>query len=225
MNSTIQWARQMLEVAFVCDSETTGLSETAEAVELSIVRAKDRAVIFNSLLRASQPCEKGAADVHGITPDQIARAPRPVDVWPEIQAAVNGKIVIAYNAKFDERILKSTAAIHRLDPLVCTWECLMLRTMSALGIKARGYALWKACAHFGVQPGAHRALGDCIAALDVLSALAGQTVDPPDDPLPMMAVGDYLLERGWIKFGGENLWQQTITTDMNTALAMERARD
>ena len=74
------------------DTETTGLDDTAEVIEIAIVDAAG-AVIFESYCRPTVPVDPGAQAVHGIGPEKLATAP----AWPEIaervRAALEGKTV------------------------------------------------------------------------------------------------------------------------------------
>ena len=66
------------------DTETTGLDDTAEVIEIAIVDAAG-AVIFESYCRPTVPVDPGAQAVHGIGPEKLATAP----AWPEITLRVS----------------------------------------------------------------------------------------------------------------------------------------
>jgi len=60
------------------DTETTGLGDNAQAIEIAIVDA-DGAVIFESYCRPTVPVEPGAQAIHNIGAEKLEDAPS----WPE----------------------------------------------------------------------------------------------------------------------------------------------
>ena len=57
---------------YVLDTETTGLSETDEIVEIAIIRLDDGSEVINTLVNPSIPISKEATAIHGITDDMAA---------------------------------------------------------------------------------------------------------------------------------------------------------
>lgn len=90
------------------DTETTGLGEFAQIVELAIVDANGH-VVFESRLRPTVPIEPGAMGVHGILEEDLTDAPQWPDVAPEIRTILSGRLVVIFNADFDTRLLRQTA--------------------------------------------------------------------------------------------------------------------
>jgi DNA polymerase-3 subunit epsilon len=100
----------MTEHVFL-DTETTGLDDDAQVVEIAIVDSTG-AVLFESLVKPTVPVDPEAAAIHGIGPDRLASAP----AWPEIadrvRAVLEGKTVVIFNSDFDTRLLQQTATAH-----------------------------------------------------------------------------------------------------------------
>lgn len=46
-------------------------------------------------------------NVHGITPNDVAKAPTFDEIWPEIEEILYGNMMIAHNAAFDAGVLRS----------------------------------------------------------------------------------------------------------------------
>ena len=101
------------------DTETTGLSNAAQAVEIAVVDATG-AVLIDTYVKPTVPVEDGAAAVHGITAQQLAQAPALPEIWPRLLEVLQGRIIAIYNADYDTRILRQSAQAHGLDitPLV-----------------------------------------------------------------------------------------------------------
>lgn len=103
----------------VLDTETTGLNAQAghRIIEVGCVELDDRAYTGRTLHRYINPereIEAGAQDVHGITNEQLADAPRFAEVAEELREFIAGAELIIHNAPFDVGFLD--AEYKRLDP-------------------------------------------------------------------------------------------------------------
>ena len=162
----------------VLDSETTGLH--GECIDLAIVSI-DGTVLFNKLLRPKCPIEEGAMAIHGITEAMVANARTFAEEFPEIEMALKGKVIIAYNESFDKERLWHTAREHGITPPHrWSWDCLMLRYVSFYNEPNRyGYSspAWQkleaACRQQSVPlVQEHRALSDALAVAALIRRLA-----------------------------------------------------
>jgi DNA polymerase III subunit epsilon len=165
----------------VLDTETTGLGEDAEIVELAIVDAAG-VTMLHSLVRPSSAIEPDAAAVHGLSAADRTGAPTLTDLWPQVQGAIRGTRILAYNAEFDRRLLAQSAARYGLKRPACRWDCLMELCAALSDDGEHWLSLEAMCWELGVASGGHRALGDARAALDVLRALAQRAETPQDTP-------------------------------------------
>ncbi|HXI18872.1 MAG TPA: 3'-5' exonuclease [Chloroflexota bacterium] len=170
------WARSVLaepERAVVLDTETTGLDNSAEIVQLAAV-ALDGAVRLHTFVRATHPIPGAATAIHRITDADCAGAPTYQEVHPLLAEAIGGRTVITYNADFDRRMLRQSAAPFRLSPLDLTWACAMhqyARFVNEWDFRRNDYR-WH---RLPIAPGAaaHTALGDCFSTLLLLRRMAG----------------------------------------------------
>ena len=116
--------------------------------------------------------------MHGISRSDLeAQDARP---WPEVHRELAGvlalaKVVLAYNAAFDQRLLQQTAARHGLVVPRMRWRCIWndYRMLMA----GRQLHLEQAVEREGVHgiPGkAHRALHDCRRVLSVMESVVLQ---------------------------------------------------
>lgn len=166
----VRWAKKQIEQDnwVLLDTETTGL-EDAEVVEIAIVNQQG-APIVNTLVKQTIPIPEGAIAIHGITDEMVKAAPNFCEVYPQIVAALAGKEVLIYNANFDIRILKRCCELHKL-PLLG----LSKRSHCLMEWYAQWYGEWSSYwESYRYQPlyGGHRALDDCLAALDYLKEMA-----------------------------------------------------
>lgn len=176
-NEAILWARYILERNDWCvlDTETTSL--TGFVVDLAIV-APDGTTLFNSLINPECEVTSGAKAVHGITDEELTAAPRLLDVWQEIQTALAGRsLILAYNVAFDEAVMIRSAQRYQLPELTQKWDCIMEWYAQYFGEWSRYHGNYK------WQPlyGGHRALGDALAALDVLKTMAYASLSDASD--------------------------------------------
>lgn len=155
----------MPEYVFL-DTETTGLDEDAQVVEIAIVDSTGT-VLFESYCKPSVPVGPEAQRVHGIGADVLAGAPAWPDIAERVRAALDGKIVVIFNSDFDIRILSQTAAAYSdLAKWVDVLEtrCAMYAAADAYGATNQygTISLINAAAAAGIefQGKAHSAAGD-----------------------------------------------------------------
>ena len=161
------------EDVLILDTETTGRGKRSEIIEIALIdtTGKER---FLSLCRPEKPIPINAMRIHKITDRMVADA----KTWPDIHKAVKklfkqAEYVLAWNADFDERMLKQTANRYELQ-----WKNKyklhdLLQDYRELRSDRLGHSLEKACGHEGVprvESKAHRALADCFSVLDVMRA-------------------------------------------------------
>jgi DNA polymerase III epsilon subunit-like protein len=167
----INLAKRFIENnALILDTETTGLGEGAEIVEIAIVDAADT-FQYSALLKPSSPIPQAASNVHGITDQMVERAPLAADLWPIVREIIKGHHLLAYNSAFDAQMMQQTFGAEAY----CFWDCLMNLWMYYHG-QERWQRLENVCYAIGVKPGGHRALGDALAAREVLRWLARQEI-------------------------------------------------
>lgn len=180
------YLKQMSEYDFVVlDTETTGLDENSEIIELAIID-KNGTMLLNTLIKPSQPmaeyCE--AVDVHGITNEMLFRPEIPTweQIYPQFQKIIKNKKVFIYNAKFDKRLLEQTQRkisnkfLAAQAPLPNEVVCLMEGFATWYGEDSytkpgtyHWHRLSQAAKIVGYTPPSnHRALSDCKTALMVL---------------------------------------------------------
>ncbi len=90
------------------DTETTGTRRFSEIIEICIVDEHGQ-TLFRSLVNPTTEIEPMASAVHGLTHRYVKDAPRYPEIHEEVMHYLHNRIVIAYNASFDIRLLKQTA--------------------------------------------------------------------------------------------------------------------
>lgn len=166
------WARAMLRpgAAVVLDTETTDLP--GAICEIAVVDAATGETLLDTLVDPRTPIAASAQRVHGLSDADVVGAPAWPDVLPRFLAITSGRQVLAYNVEFDAGVLRADSERYGLDlgdlARDDRWGCIMLRRAETLPTSA------------GLALGAgHRALGDTLAALDVLRTLGSPAMSTP----------------------------------------------
>ena len=172
-----RWARTLLARTdwVVLDTETTGLDGRDEVVQIAIV-APDGKVLMDTLIRPQDHIPARATAIHGITDDRVANAPSFAEIFPRLAAILEGKIVICYNAAFDSRLLRQTAARNKTGWLTVEWDCAMeqyARYFGQWSERNRSYQWQKLPRSKEYEREKHQAMHDCLATLDLIRSMAG----------------------------------------------------
>lgn len=205
-DAAILWAREMLETDFVIlDTETTGLEDDDEAVQVGIVDKTGR-VLLDTLVKPSKPIPINATGIHGIDDDMVRNAPEFRDIYPRLVELCNDKALLIYNFDYDWRILtQSIRASFGLDTdnydelirademavAICpdaNIGCVMTRYAEFFGEfnprfgTYRWQRLTAAALHFGISiDGAHGAAADALMTLRVLEGMARARTSEEED--------------------------------------------
>lgn len=171
----LSWSRSILELpdVVILDTETTGLIEgretnpDAEVIELAIISVKGD-VLYNKRFKPLHRIPDHVVAIHGITNQAVSRAPSFAKEYRAISKALDGRVVVAYNSRFDQKLIDNTCRLHDLNLLDgVVWECAMW-----------AYKGYQESPQFLRLPnGKHSALGDCVATLELINRMAkGETI-------------------------------------------------
>ena len=167
---------------FFIDTETTGLSETAEAWQIGIVVTDEEGnykVTLESTCKPNAEWEPKAFEMSGLTPDQLNTFKTPAELMQLVvqMFKVHGSsdkwenTIVCHNAAYDmpiiQRMLKQYAGVNLFDlvgfsNVICTMQALRM-------LKAAGRWSHKSCAlkviheQLGTAEAAHTALADAEA--------------------------------------------------------------
>ncbi len=180
-----QRAHQWLDEGYLfIDTETTGLGDDAEIVEICIIDSHGF-IMLNTLIKPTKPIPDEAIAIHGITNEMVAFAPAWTDICGAVEELFRRFGFVIYNADYDIRLIKQTYAINGRSSDAAPWM-LAFHSVCAMKLYAEhrgepgrfnGYKWHKlvdAAAHEGVrvEGQAHRALADCKMTLGIVKALA-----------------------------------------------------
>lgn len=176
----IQTARQILtEYPVYLDTETTGLSNDAEIIEIGLVD-HDGKTLYESLIRPARPIPPEATAIHKITDAMVENSRAWPTIWPTIRGLVLNRTLVAYNADYDLRILQNSLTQYGL-----AWKD-KLKMFCAMKLYAQFRGEWNprrgAYRYFSLEeagqachlslPNAHRAVADTLLARDLTLFIA-----------------------------------------------------
>lgn len=153
----------------IIDTETTGRAATSEIIEVAVCNLAGE-IVFDSLVRPPESVPRAAARIHGLTTEALAHAPTWGSVWPKLEPLLADRLLIAYNAAFDRRMIELMAARYRLPLPAFRWRCAM-RYVKEKSCWRRALSLTDACQAYGLNAGTHRAATDVVATANLLRLL------------------------------------------------------
>lgn len=148
--------------AICLDTETTGLGNNAQIIEIAITDL-NKNILFNQRIKPTTDIEHGALSVHGITPESLINCPSWPDIADEIKRITTDRDVIIFNTEFDYRLMQQTARAFNSDTAWidenirynCAMKCAALvygatnryGTISLANATARAGVIWEGDAH------------------------------------------------------------------------------
>ena len=160
----------------VVDTETATLTGAPHLLEIGAVRVQDGEVIdqFETLVAPAVQVDEDATRIHGITNEDIRRAPLAEAALGKFSEWVDGDWMCAHNAGFDARVFGFEHARSRApiptSPFLCTLK-LARRHIP----ESPDHKLETLCQHLDLDDGVHhRALADAVWSWQVLEECAAR---------------------------------------------------
>ncbi|MGR5143865.1 exonuclease domain-containing protein, partial [Photobacterium sp. DNB23_23_1] len=114
-----------LNNAVILDTETTGLYEDAEIVELSVIDALTREVLIDTLVMPVQLVPGEAMAIHGITNRMLVGSSTFPVIYKQLAQELKGRDVLIYNAAFDVRLIRQSLKRYGIDFMPFKTQCVM----------------------------------------------------------------------------------------------------
>lgn len=134
------------------------------ACSLGIVKVEKGKIVFQKEYLINPECifEPGNILIHGITPGDVASAPKFYEIWDEIYPLINGEIVFAHAADFDIKVLKAMIEKYNLKVPEIKIGCTLKIARIALKENLPNCKLNTISAYIGCEHNHHNALSDAI---------------------------------------------------------------
>ena len=118
----------------VLDTETTGLevSKGHRVIEIGCVELDNRrqtGKIFHKLVQPDREIDPAAEDVHGISKEKLADAPRFTEIADEFIEFISGAELIIHNADFDVGFLDNEIRLAEFDLPRLAKYCTVIDTL------------------------------------------------------------------------------------------------
>lgn len=188
------WMAALERGILILDTETTGLGEDAEIVEIAIIDGFGD-VLLDTLVKPRGKIPAEVSQIHGITDEVVADAPDWSEVSHKLLIALNGagrfsSDLVIWNAPFDLRMIQQTDRLYGLNSAfqdkrlgldaegqaICAQDDYRRRWGERLPCgRLKRQSLAAACKQQGIQQDssrAHRALYDCQMTLEVIKTMA-----------------------------------------------------
>jgi len=163
----------------ILDIETTGGKYNEEGItEIAIYKFDGHRIVdqFASLVNPERPIQAFVVNLTGINSEMLRNAPKFYELAKRILEIIDGCVLVAHNAQFDNRIL--TTEFDRLGyelekDTLCTVE---LAQKLIPGLPS--YSLGKLCRSLGIpMSDRHRAQGDAKATVDLFKLLLSKDIE------------------------------------------------
>jgi hypothetical protein len=173
--------------AVILDTETTSLD--GYVCEIAVIDMGGMALL-NTLINPGEPISPEAERIHGISDAMVAAAPTFATITDQLTDLLHGRLVIAYNARFDRAVLTGemrrvfgSRHVDDLGTSVSThaaqgqlrqwkqaqqWGCAMEVYAAWVGDWSETYQDYR----YQRLDGGHRALGDALACLERIRLMA-----------------------------------------------------
>ncbi|MFZ7120988.1 MAG: 3'-5' exonuclease [Eubacteriaceae bacterium] len=97
--------------ALILDTETTGLGEKDEIVEITVIDMKGQ-VYIDTLIKPTILIPPNASAIHKIKNMDIINSPSIIDIYGDLAYIFKNNIVAIYNAEFDIRLICQSLNAH-----------------------------------------------------------------------------------------------------------------
>jgi DNA polymerase-3 subunit epsilon len=210
----------------VIDLETTGLSPKGDrVVEVAIARVDVSGRVEDEFATLINPQGRdvGPTFIHGISNDQVKRAPTFADVAPELLERMSGAVVVAHNATFEEGFLASE--FRRAGISVASVPALCTLWLGRQTFSTPNHKLTTLARADGVPlVDKHAALGDVRAVAALLPQMTAKLSSPllyssqplawtraPGGPPPALITRAVALRKG------ADGWMQSLVSRLPTS--------
>lgn len=153
------------------DFETANKNKIS-ACQIGVVVVRNNKIInkYAKYIKPPNSCsflKEFTENIHGINREMVKNAPYFNDLWNTISYdIVSSPIVVAHNANFDRRVLKSLLEFYKIDANVPEFYCTLIESRKRIN-RIDDYRLSTIAKLFNIPLNHHEALSDAEAAAKI----------------------------------------------------------
>jgi len=187
LQDAVKEAKEILRThPLFLDTETTGIGDNDEIIEISIIDKNER-ILIDTLIKPKKKIPKESTNIHNITNSDVKNSPTFFEIINRLNSILNNRVVCVYNADFDCRLLRQSAIKWRENislPNKTRFFCIMklFAKYSGEWDNYHNHFKWhkledalKICG-IHMRGNSHRALFDTIGAKRILFHIADHYV-------------------------------------------------
>lgn len=159
---------------FVAIDFETACSNANSACQLAAVEVVDSAIVAEHCWLIRPPrmfFSRRNIEIHGISPAQVSDAATMEEVWQQVQPLVDGRVIVAHNARFDIGVLTASLAAYDVACPRLEFTCTRALARAAWPGRAR-YGLKPLGTSLGIEFRHHDALEDARCCAKIALAVA-----------------------------------------------------
>lgn len=148
----------------------TASNEQGSACAIGLVHVKDSEIVDEvySLIKPFTPYfDPKCVRVHGLTWEDVRMAPDFSELWPRVEPMIEGNLLLAHNAAFDVRVLRSALDVHRIPYPNVSYNC-TVQIAKKTWPELYNYKLSTIAHELDITFEHHHALEDARAAAEIM---------------------------------------------------------
>jgi DNA polymerase III subunit epsilon len=157
-------------VNFTAIDFETASSEKGSACAVGIVRVENSEVkeeVYSLIKPFSAYFDPACVRVHGLTWEDVRTAPTFVELWPQLKPLLSGRLILAHNASFDLKVLKSALDAYGLPYPEASYNC-TVQIAKKTWPEFYNYKLSTIAYELDISFKHHHALEDAQAAAEIM---------------------------------------------------------
>lgn len=168
---TARKLKRLPDSAVFIDTETTGLNDGYEIIEIAIVNMQGE-ILYEAKIKPTIPIEVNATKVHGLSDSDVEDEPSFAAISEEVYSYISGKKIAGYNIEYDIKALKNSAAANNVEVTFNFYTFCVMNYANEILSQVKNIKLTKLCKLLGVKyEGAHSASVDALLTFQVFKKI------------------------------------------------------
>ncbi|GHE86241.1 3'-5' exonuclease [Thalassotalea profundi] len=155
----------------VIDTETTGISEGYQVIEIAVVDMNEN-VLLSERVKPNIPIEQGATKVHGIVEGDLSNSESFASLTERFLFAIQGKRIAGYNLQYDTDAIYNSATASDADLKFSNEAVCVMHYANTIFKLTKSMKLTELCEAFSINTSnAHSAAPDALMTVKLMKKL------------------------------------------------------